>query len=157
VQRPRYDPGVSSRLAVDARGRLIVVVTVPQPGLVSGDHFLVLGNEIPVAEPARFTFVGTRTGRPALPADAPARNGNGTNPGARSSPRKWTDEHRAEARRLQAEGLSWSQVAERVCGDKRFKSTVQLWLRPRAVETAQSSPSLTAASAGSPSDPTRGR
>ncbi len=43
--------------------------------------------------------------------------------------RTWTDAHRQEARRLQAEGLSWSQVAERVCGDKRFKSTVQGWLR----------------------------
>jgi hypothetical protein len=43
--------------------------------------------------------------------------------------RGWTAEHRQEARRLQAEGLSWSQIAERVCGDKRFKSTVQTWLR----------------------------
>ena len=45
------------------------------------------------------------------------------------SSRTWTDAHREEARRLQAEGLSWAQVAERVCGDKRFKQTVGLWLR----------------------------
>ena len=38
--------------------------------------------------------------------------------------RAWTDAHREEARRLQAEGLSWAQVAEQVCGDRRFKSTV---------------------------------
>jgi hypothetical protein len=43
--------------------------------------------------------------------------------------RTWTDAHREEARRLQAEGLSWSQIAERVCGEARFKSTVGVWLR----------------------------
>jgi hypothetical protein len=46
----------------------------------------------------------------------------------RGGHRGWTDAHREEARRLHAEGLSWSQIAERVCGDKRFKSTVQGWL-----------------------------
>ena len=40
--------------------------------------------------------------------------------------RAWTDSDRAEARRLQAEGLSWAQIAERVCGDKRYKPTVAL-------------------------------
>jgi hypothetical protein len=39
--------------------------------------------------------------------------------------RTWTDVHREEARRLQAEGLSWSQIAERVCGDPRHESTLQ--------------------------------
>jgi hypothetical protein len=34
--------------------------------------------------------------------------------------RAWTDADRAEARRLHAEGLSWSQIALRVCGDRRF-------------------------------------
>jgi hypothetical protein len=33
------------------------------------------------------------------------------------------------ARQLQGEGLSWSQIAERVCGDKRYKPTVGTWLR----------------------------
>lgn len=47
--------------------------------------------------------------------------------------RTWTDAHREEARRLQAEALSWSAIAERVCGDRRFKSTVQGWLRSGAV------------------------
>ena len=42
--------------------------------------------------------------------------------------RTWTDAHREQARRLQAEGVSWAQIAERVCGDKRYKSTVQGWL-----------------------------
>ena len=46
--------------------------------------------------------------------------------------RTWTDAHREEARRLQAEGLSWSAIAEQVCGDRRYKSTVQGWLRPAA-------------------------
>ena len=31
------------------------------------------------------------------------------------------------------ERLSWSQIAERVCGDRRYKSTVQVWLRPATV------------------------
>jgi hypothetical protein len=44
-------------------------------------------------------------------------------------PRKWTDAHREEARRLQLEGVSWSQIAERVCGDKRYKATVGVWLK----------------------------
>ena len=43
--------------------------------------------------------------------------------------RAWTDSDRAEARRLQAEGLSWAQIAERVCGDKRYKPTVAMWLK----------------------------
>ncbi len=44
--------------------------------------------------------------------------------------RTWTDEHRAAARRLHAEtSLSWAQIAEEVCGDKRYKSTVGVWLR----------------------------
>ena len=43
--------------------------------------------------------------------------------------RAWTDTDRAEARRLQAEGLSWARIAERVCGDKRYKQTVGTWLR----------------------------
>ena len=47
--------------------------------------------------------------------------------------RTWTDAHREEARRLQAEGLSWSAIAERVCGDKRYKPTVGTWLRRPAV------------------------
>jgi hypothetical protein len=34
-----------------------------------------------------------------------------------------------EARRLQAEGVSWAAIAERVCGDRRFKPTVGTWLR----------------------------
>jgi hypothetical protein len=34
-----------------------------------------------------------------------------------------------EARRLQLEGVSWSQIAERVCGDKRYKATVGVWLK----------------------------
>jgi hypothetical protein len=47
--------------------------------------------------------------------------------------RTWTDAHREEARRLQAEGLSWSAIAQRVCGDKRYKPTVGTWLRRPAV------------------------
>ena len=49
----------------------------------------------------------------------------------RGSANTWTDEHRAEARRLWAEEqLSWSQIAERVgCS----KATVGAWLRQTAV------------------------
>jgi len=32
-----------------------------------------------------------------------------------------------------ATGLSWARIAEEVCGDKRFKSTVQGWLRAAPV------------------------
>jgi hypothetical protein len=45
----------------------------------------------------------------------------------------WTDADRAEARRLQAEGCSWSQIAERVCDDQRYKPTVGVWLRQATV------------------------
>ena len=43
--------------------------------------------------------------------------------------RTWTDADRAEARRLQGEGLSQSQIAERVCGDRTYRSTVALAAR----------------------------
>jgi hypothetical protein len=49
--------------------------------------------------------------------------------------RTWTDAHREEARRLQAQGLSWSQIAERVCGEARYKTTVQGWLRAAVAES----------------------
>jgi hypothetical protein len=61
-----------------------------------------------------------------LPAETPRRNGTAQR---REPPRKWTDAHREEARRLQLEGVSWSQIAERVCGDKRYKATVGVWLK----------------------------
>lgn len=76
-----------------------------------------------------FYFLGTLTGRPARGlADAPSRNGVARGFGSAT---KWSDEHRQEARRLHAEGgMSWAEIAEKVCGDRRFKSTVQLWLNP---------------------------
>jgi hypothetical protein len=85
-----------------------------------------------------FYFTGEPTGRPPLPTETPTRNGAARTRGA--SPIKWTNEHREEARRLQAEGLSWSEIALRVCGSRDRKSTVQLWLRaptprPNATET----------------------
>jgi len=124
---------VSSRLALDGSGRRIVVVTTPTVGLEVGMRFLVLGDALRCGEPG-FYFTGTGIGRMPLPAETPRRNG--TARARREPPRKWTDAHRDDARRLQLDGVSWSEIAERVCGDKRYKSTVQLWLKPEKVEVA---------------------
>ena len=51
---------------------------------------------------------------------------------APAKPRTWTHAHWEEARRLQPEGMSWASIAEQVCGDRRYKSTVQGWLRAAA-------------------------
>jgi hypothetical protein len=105
---------VSSRLVRGVSGRpLCVEVTVPSVGLDHGHRFRMLGDEI--RHPG-FGFTGEPTGRPPLPEEAATvrRHAGRLEDAART----WTDVHRAEARRLQAEGLSWSQVAERVCGDK---------------------------------------
>jgi hypothetical protein len=53
---------VSSRLALDAAGRRIAVVTAPAAGLEVGMRFVVLGDALKVAEPG-FHFTGARTGR----------------------------------------------------------------------------------------------
>lgn len=45
--------------------------------------------------------------------------------------RTWTDAHREEARRLQAEGLSWSAIAEQVCGDRRYRAPCRGGCAPR--------------------------
>jgi hypothetical protein len=115
---------VSSRLAIDPFGRLVAVVTAPAVGLEVGMRFLVLGNEIPVAEPVRFSWVGTGTGRAPLPAETPRRNGTGRTNG--STPRKWTDAERAQAVELVANGASWAQAAECLgCS----KASVGEWVR----------------------------
>jgi hypothetical protein len=57
--------------------------------------------------------------------------------------RTWTDADRVEARRLQGEGLSQSQIAERVCGDRTYRSTVQLWLRAADATSTPQRPKLT--------------
>jgi hypothetical protein len=116
---------VSSRLVRAASGRAIAVeVTVPSIGLDHGVLFRVLGDEI---GSSGFRFTGVPTGRPPLPDEAVGalRRYDRVEREART----WTDEDRAEARRLQGEGLSWSQIAERVCGEARYKSTVGGWLR----------------------------
>jgi hypothetical protein len=62
--RPLIVLVVSSRLAVDARGRLTVVVTASSDaGLVVGETFRVLGNDLPVNE-AGFGWLGARAGVP---------------------------------------------------------------------------------------------
>jgi hypothetical protein len=121
---------VSSRLALDAYGRRIAVVTAPAVGLDVGDRFLVLGDALPCAEPG-FMFTGTSTGRSPLPGENPRRNGTVST--QREPPRKWTEAHREEARQLQLEGVSWSSIAEQVCGNKRYKATVGLWLKRDAI------------------------
>jgi hypothetical protein len=119
---------VSSRLVRSAGGRAVAVeITMPLPDLEVGYRFRVLGDEI---KDRGFGFTGAPTGRPPLPEEAPNRNGAAR---ARSSRQVWSDWHRQEARRLQAEGgLSQSQIALEVCGDRKFRSTVQLWLCERA-------------------------
>lgn len=104
-------------------------VTTPVPGLEVGQRFTVLGNEV---HGQAFGFTGEPTGRPPLPDElTAARRSAGVR---RDRPTAWTDQHRAEARRLAAEGgLSQSQIAERVCGDRRYRTTVALWLQQDAV------------------------
>jgi hypothetical protein len=116
---------VSSRLVRAASGRAIAVeVTVPSAGLEHGHLFRVLGDEL--RRPNGFGFTGEPTGRPPLPDEAATVHRHVGH--VQRTARTWTAAHREEARRLQADGLSWSAIAERVCGDKRFKSTVQGWL-----------------------------
>jgi hypothetical protein len=107
-----------------------VEVTTPVPTLEVGFRFTVLGDEC--RRPHGFGFTGELTGRPPLVEESgAARRRVGSH--VEDKARTWTDADRVEARRLWVEGLSWSQIAERVCGDKRYKSTVQVWLRPPAV------------------------
>jgi hypothetical protein len=117
---------VSSRLVRSAGGRPVAVeITTPLPTLEVGFRFRVLADEL--RRPEGFGFTGEPTGRPPLPDEAATvhrRVGRVERVAC-----TWTDAHREEARRLQAEGLSWSQIAERVCGDKRYKPTVGTWLR----------------------------
>ena len=117
---------MSSRLLRHPSGRAYAVeVTVPSAGLEHGHRFGVLGDEL--LRPHGFGWTGQTDARPPTPdesQDALRRVGV-----MRGEANNWTDEHRAEARRLWAEErLSWTQIAERVCGDKRYKSTVQGWL-----------------------------
>jgi hypothetical protein len=121
--------GVSSRPVRLPGGRPVAVeITTPLPELEVGYRYRVLGDEIRLS--GAFGFTGEPTGRPSLPDEAATvhRHVGRVERGARA----WTDAHREEARRLQAEGVSWSAIAERVCGDARYKSTVGTWLRPVA-------------------------
>jgi hypothetical protein len=119
---------VSSRLVRSPGGRAVAVeITTSLPDLEVGHRFVVLGTEI---GSSGVTFTGAPTGRPPLPDEtAKARRGVGVERVART----WTDADREEARRLQGEGLSWAQIAERVCGDTRYKPTVGTWLRQATV------------------------
>jgi hypothetical protein len=120
---------VSSRLVRAASGRAIAVeITTPVPEPEVGYRFAVLGNKV---GRSGFRFVGEPSGRPPLPDEAKAAMrpaGRHSSP-AEGPRREWTAADRKEARRLQAEGLSWSKIAERVCGDKWYKPTVGTWLR----------------------------
>jgi hypothetical protein len=117
---------VSSRLVRTATGRPVAVeITTPLPELEVGYRFRVLGDEIRLS--GTFGFTGQPTGRPPLPEEAATVHRHVGR--VETAARTWTDAHRGEARRLHAEGLSWSQIAERVCGAARYKSTVGCWLR----------------------------
>jgi hypothetical protein len=116
---------VSSRLVRSADGRPVAVeITTPLPELEVGYRFRVLGDEL--RRPDGFGFTGEPTGRPPLPEEAATVHRHVGR--VERVAHAWTDVHREDARRLQAEGLSWSAIAELVCGDRRFKSTVQGWL-----------------------------
>ena len=118
---------MSSRLVYAASGRpLYVEVTSPARELDHGLRFSVLGTEISMTS-GRVQWTGEPTGRaPSLEDAATAMLHTGTHA---LEHRAYTDADRAEARRLQAEGVSWAAIAERVCGDKRYKATVGTWLR----------------------------
>ena len=98
---------------------------MPSAGLEHGHLFRVLGDEL--RRPSGFGFTGEPTGRPPLPEEAATVHRHVGR--VETVARAWTDVHREQARRLQAEGLSWAQIAEQVCGDKRYKPTVGTWLR----------------------------
>ena len=124
---------MSSRLVRSASGRAVAVeITTPLPELEVGYRFRVLGDELRLS--GAFGFTGSPTGRPPLPEEAATVHRHVGR--LETEARVWTDAHREEARRLQAEGLSWSQIAERVCGEARYKSTVQGWLRRPAANGA---------------------
>ena len=118
---------MSSRLVYAPSGRpLYVEITSPAPELEHG--LRVRGARHRVLDDER---AGAVEGEPTRPpptledaATALVRTGSHA-----LEHRAWTDSDRAEARRLQAEGLSWAQIAERVCGDKRYKPTVAMWLK----------------------------
>jgi hypothetical protein len=122
---------VSSRLLRSPSGRVVAVeVTSPLLGLEVDYRFRVLGDEIGAVD-GGVGFMGRPTGRPPLPTETSAGNGNARMVG---SEREWLEAQREEARRLQAEGLlPQAQLAERVCGDRRFRSTVAWWLRQATV------------------------
>lgn len=61
---------MSSRLALDAHGRPIVVVTGYESG-IPGTVYRVLGNDLPCGEPG-VQWLGARTGR-RNPVTAPRR------------------------------------------------------------------------------------
>jgi hypothetical protein len=74
---------VSSRLAQDSKGRLVVVVTSTcDTSLRVGEVFRVLGNDMPVNE-VGYRWLGTKTGRRSDAHDrAPRRSSGARLPGA---------------------------------------------------------------------------
>jgi hypothetical protein len=59
---------VSSKLAYDRRGRLIVVATSTNSAQTNGDRFLVCGNDLPVNE-VGFGWLGRSSGHLASAAE----------------------------------------------------------------------------------------
>jgi hypothetical protein len=92
---------MSSRVVYSPSGRPTwAILTVPDVGTDAGHRYRVLGDGLRCEEVGVY-FTGTPTGRPPLPKDAPSRNGVAR--ATRSTPTRWSDEHRAEARRLHAD------------------------------------------------------
>ena len=125
---------MSSRLVYAPSGRpLYVEVTSHAPELEHGLRFAVLGTEFSMTSD-RIQFTGEPTGRSPLPDEtATTRKRAGSHNGVEHDHRPWTDDDREQARRLQMERLSQAKIAERVCGDRKFRSTVQMWLRQATV------------------------
>jgi hypothetical protein len=96
-----------------------VEVTTPELGVEVGSRFRVAVDPDP--EPAgRWP-----TAAEAMPARWRAER--------RPPGEKWTLSHREQAVSLHAMGMSRAKIAEAVCGDRRFGSTVAEWLRQAAV------------------------
>jgi hypothetical protein len=114
-----------------AGGRPVAVeITTPLPELEVGYRFRVLGDEL--RRPDGFGFTGEPTGRPPLPEEAATVHRHVGR--VERVAHAWTDVHREDARRLQAEGChgrrspSWSAAtgdsSRQFRGGCRQKDTV---------------------------------
>lgn len=68
---------MSSRLATGTHGEVVVVITTPCPGQLTGTVLLALGNDLRAIEPG-LRWLGSSTGRAATQLESlEAHGGNG--------------------------------------------------------------------------------